>query len=83
MASGSSSVEQETIKELLTQKQALMMELKHYENNTKYNSNVANEMDSYEARGVIPSSTRLQIVVTTNNGGNRQKVMFIKLLVSD
>lgn len=73
-STGTSSVEQDTIKELLTQKQALLMELKHYESNTKYNSNAANETESYEASGIIPSSTRLQIVVTANQGGKDVKV---------
>uniref|UniRef100_A0AAR5Q943 Bardet-Biedl syndrome 2 protein homolog n=1 Tax=Dendroctonus ponderosae TaxID=77166 RepID=A0AAR5Q943_DENPD len=67
-STGSSNVEQDTIKDLLTQKQALLMELKHYESNSKYNSNAANETESYEASGIIPSNTRLQIVVTANVG---------------
>ncbi|KAL1501189.1 hypothetical protein ABEB36_006566 [Hypothenemus hampei] len=66
-AEGSNGIEQDTIKHLLSQKQALLMELKHYENNVKFNSNIMNETESYEARGVIPSNTRLQIVVTTNS----------------
>ncbi|XP_066249120.1 Bardet-Biedl syndrome 2 protein-like [Euwallacea similis] len=70
---GTSSVEQDTIKDLLSQKQSLLMELRHYENNSKYNNNVLNEVDSFESTGVIPSSTRLQIVVTTNRGDKRLK----------
>ncbi|CAG9764410.1 unnamed protein product [Ceutorhynchus assimilis] len=73
MTGGNSSVEQNTIENLLSQKQALLMELKHYENNVKYNSNASNETESYEASGVIPSNTRLQVVVSTSNGEKGQK----------
>lgn len=75
----SSSIEQDTIKDLLTQKQTLLMELKHYENNAKYNSNAANETDSFEASGVIPSNTRLQIMVTTSDADQEQKVITVLL----
>lgn len=60
-----STTGQDSIRELLTQKQALLMELKHYENNTKYNENVLNETESYENSGVIPANTRLQIAIST------------------
>ncbi|KAJ8925470.1 hypothetical protein NQ315_009304 [Exocentrus adspersus] len=59
--------EQDLVRELLAQKQALMMELKHYEGNTRYNENVLNETESYENSGVIPASTRLQIAVNTDD----------------
>lgn len=43
------------------------MELKHYENNTKYNDNATNQMESFEANGVIPANTRLQIGIATSD----------------
>lgn len=73
----SSSVEQDTIKDLLSQKQALLMELKHYENNTKYNTNASNETESFEAAGVIPSNTRLQIALNTSEGKKTYVEMYI------
>ncbi|XP_050293438.1 Bardet-Biedl syndrome 2 protein-like [Anthonomus grandis grandis] len=73
ITNGENGVEQEAIRELLSRKQGLLMELKHYEHNAKYNTNVANETESYEASGVISSNTRMQIVVSTNLGENGQK----------
>ncbi|XP_030766651.1 Bardet-Biedl syndrome 2 protein homolog [Sitophilus oryzae] len=70
---GSSNVEQDTIRDLLSQKQALLMELKHYESNIKYNFNSGNQTDSFEDSGVIPSNTRLQIIVNTNLEDKHQK----------
>lgn len=61
---------QNTIRELLERKQALLMELKHYENNTKFNENVINHTESYENSGVIPANTRLQIGITTDDVGS-------------
>ncbi|CAH0550808.1 unnamed protein product [Brassicogethes aeneus] len=62
------TMEQDTIRMLLAQKQSLMMELKHYENNTKYNETVTNQTESFESQGVIPANTRLQIAINTNEG---------------
>lgn len=59
------------VRELLTQKQSLMMELKHYENNLKYNENALSETESYENSGVIPASTRLQIAINANDTANK------------
>jgi Bardet-Biedl syndrome 2 protein len=54
------------VRELLARKQALILELKHYENNSKYNENAMNQMESYESDGVIPANTRLQIGIATS-----------------
>lgn len=54
------------MRELLARKQALILELKHYENNSKYNENAMNQMESYESDGVIPANTRLQIGIATS-----------------
>ncbi|KAJ8927775.1 hypothetical protein NQ314_019724 [Rhamnusium bicolor] len=72
-----SGIEQDTVRELLAQKQALLMELKHYENNTKYNENILNETESYENSGVIPASTRLQIAINTNDTSKKATEVFI------
>lgn len=53
------------IRDLLTQKQALIMELKNYEYNTKYNDNILNESDSFENNGAIPANTKIQIALST------------------
>lgn len=55
----------DVVRDLLTQKQALMMELKNYEYNTKYNENLLNETQSFENVGAIPASTKLQIALST------------------
>ncbi|KAK9872406.1 hypothetical protein WA026_017865 [Henosepilachna vigintioctopunctata] len=72
--------EQDIVRELLAQKQSLQMELKHYENNTKYNSSLNNHLDSFESQGVIPASTRLQIGIATND--DRSKKRFVEIYVS-
>ncbi|KAF7277987.1 hypothetical protein GWI33_008983 [Rhynchophorus ferrugineus] len=72
-AGNGSNLEQDTIREMLSQKQALLMELKHYESNSKYNSNADNQTESFEVSGVIPSNTRLQIMVNTNVGEKNNK----------
>lgn len=69
--------EQSIITDLLAQKQALLMELKHYENNTNFNENAMNHPESYENSGVIPANTRLQIAITTNDTDS--KVIGIKI----
>ncbi|KAK4885882.1 hypothetical protein RN001_002153 [Aquatica leii] len=63
----SNGSEQETVRELLSQKQSLLLELKQYENNTKYNED-SNKLDyELENVGVIPANTRLQIGISTND----------------
>ncbi|XP_060518353.1 Bardet-Biedl syndrome 2 protein homolog isoform X2 [Cylas formicarius] len=62
------SLQQETVRDLLSQKQALLMELKHYESNARYNSHAEGETESFETSGVIPANTRLQLIVTTKFG---------------
>ncbi|XP_022913757.2 BBSome complex member BBS2-like [Onthophagus taurus] len=52
--------EHDIVRELLSQKQALLQELKHYENNTKNSNNL-------EQLGGIPANTRLQISITASN----------------
>ncbi|KAF5291934.1 hypothetical protein FQA39_LY14166 [Lamprigera yunnana] len=64
----SSSSEQETVRELLSHKQALLLELKQYENNTKYNEDAGKLNYELENVGVIPANTRLQIGISTNHG---------------
>ncbi|XP_058445641.1 Bardet-Biedl syndrome 2 protein homolog [Malaya genurostris] len=62
----------EEISSLLTQKQKLLLELKHYENNMKYNKEILNSSDSQLVQsipdnvGIIPSNTRLQIGISTS-----------------
>lgn len=45
------------------------MELKQYENNTKYNERVFENLDGFDGNGsgVIPATTRLQIGISTNS----------------
>ncbi|XP_055642669.1 Bardet-Biedl syndrome 2 protein homolog isoform X2 [Toxorhynchites rutilus septentrionalis] len=62
----------EEMNNLLTQKQKLLLELKHYENNQKLNKEILATNDSQavnsipENVGVIPSNTRLQIGISTS-----------------
>ncbi|XP_019881742.1 Bardet-Biedl syndrome 2 protein [Aethina tumida] len=65
--------EQDTVRMLLAQKQALITELKHYENNTKYNETAMSQTESFESHGVIPANTRLQIAINTNEGKKNVK----------
>ncbi|XP_053695343.1 Bardet-Biedl syndrome 2 protein homolog [Sabethes cyaneus] len=57
---------------LLSQKQKLLLELKHYENNIKFNKEILSSNDSQLVQsvpddvGVIPSNTRLQIGISTS-----------------
>lgn len=60
-----SNPEQDTVRELLQQRQALLLELKQYENNTKYNEDVTSPRID-ENVGMIPANTRLQIGISTN-----------------
>ncbi|XP_050507781.1 Bardet-Biedl syndrome 2 protein-like [Diabrotica virgifera virgifera] len=62
-----SESDQNLIRELLAQKQSLLMELKHYDVNTKYNENIFYETESYENSGVIPANTRLELAISTNS----------------
>lgn len=57
--------QQDMMRDLLTQKQALMMELKNFEYNNKYNENLLNETESFENVGAIPANTKLQIALST------------------
>ncbi|KAJ8947859.1 hypothetical protein NQ318_010005 [Aromia moschata] len=66
-AADSSETEHDSVRELLAQKQILLMELKHYSTNAKYNENAMHETESYENSGVIPANTRLQIAINTND----------------
>nr|CAH7736700.1 unnamed protein product [Callosobruchus chinensis] len=59
--------ENDIVMELLNQKQSLLMELKQYEYNMRYNENAMNETETYENSGVIPANTRLQIAINTNS----------------
>lgn len=65
----------DVVQDLLTQKQSLMMELKNYEYNTKYNENLLNETESFENVGAIPASTKLQIALSTVE--KTEKVSFV------
>ncbi|XP_045482156.1 Bardet-Biedl syndrome 2 protein-like [Harmonia axyridis] len=72
--------DQDIVRELLAQKQSLLMELKHYENNNNYNDNSHNHLDSFESQGVIPANTRLQIGIAANEGYSKER--FIEIFVS-
>ncbi|XP_039431852.1 Bardet-Biedl syndrome 2 protein-like [Culex pipiens pallens] len=62
----------EEMSSLLSQKQKLLLELKHYENNIKFNKELSSSNDSQLVQsvpdnvGVIPSNTRLQIGISTS-----------------
>lgn len=64
-----SAQEQDVVRELLAQKQALLMELKQYESNTKYNESNFESADGFDGTicGVIPATTRLQVGISTNS----------------
>lgn len=72
--------DQDIVRELLAQKQALLMELKHYENNNNYN-NGNNQLDSFESQGVIPANTRLQIGIAANEGFSKEVSTPIKCTI--
>lgn len=67
-----SGSEQNIVKDLLSQKQALMLELKHYENNSKYNDDVTTQDHGFDNVGVIPADTRLQVAIATSNKTNEK-----------
>ncbi|CAG9855973.1 unnamed protein product [Phyllotreta striolata] len=69
-----SGADQNTIRELLAHKQALLMELRHYDTNAKFNENLFYEPESFENGGVIPASTRLEISVSTNDADPKPHV---------
>ncbi|KAG5882214.1 hypothetical protein JTB14_024725 [Gonioctena quinquepunctata] len=69
-----SGMGQEIYSELLTQKQALLMELQHYEKNARINENIENSLDSYESSGTIPADTRLQMIISTNDKAKKPHV---------
>ncbi|KAJ8980337.1 hypothetical protein NQ317_008045 [Molorchus minor] len=52
----------------------LLMELKHYEVNNKFNEDVVYETDSFENRGVIPANTRLQMEIKANDMAKKPHV---------
>ncbi|XP_057662822.1 Bardet-Biedl syndrome 2 protein homolog [Diorhabda carinulata] len=68
-----SETDQNIIRELLAEKQSLLMELKQYDTNNKYNENIFHETESYENSGVIPASTRLELAISTNDTNHNQK----------
>ncbi|XP_044745857.1 Bardet-Biedl syndrome 2 protein-like [Coccinella septempunctata] len=72
--------DQETVRELLAQKQALLMEFKHYENNNSFNNNSNSQLESFESQGVIPANTRLQIGIAANEGYTKER--FIEIFIS-
>lgn len=56
------------MRDLLAQKQALLMELKHYENNSKFNEDISRHEQNIDmSLDVIPANTRLQISINAND----------------
>ncbi|XP_041786672.1 Bardet-Biedl syndrome 2 protein homolog [Anopheles merus] len=75
------NVADEEMNALLTQKQKLLLELKHYENNIKYNKEIlSNTSESNLVQsvpdnvGIIPSNTRLQIGISTSYDSNDMNI---------
>lgn len=68
-----SGSEQDIIRDLLSQKQALLMELKHYECNANFNEDLAKSTKICDTSGIIPASTRLQIGISTNDAKEKVK----------
>lgn len=64
--------EQERIRELLSRKQLLQLELQHYDSNAKFNRDMFRDDDKSKITGfpdgvgIIPANTRLQIGLSTN-----------------
>lgn len=60
------------------------MELRHYENNIKYNEDASKQEDEFEDINfdVIPANTRLQIAVTTNDEKASNRILNSSLNVS-
>lgn len=69
--------EQDVVRELLAEKQALLMELKQYESNAKFNEKLYENAEDYDGSsgGVIPATTRLQIGISTNITSSKVKNM--------
>lgn len=65
-----SGSDQNVVKDLLSQKQALLLELKHYENNAKYNDDAMPQDHTFDNAGVIPANTRLQVAIATSEKSN-------------
>lgn len=72
--------------ELFARKQALLLELKHYESNVKFNEQFEKNKDENNSlpstMGVIPANTRLQIALATNLGDEYNQVFIIKIVIS-
>ncbi|XP_050077103.1 Bardet-Biedl syndrome 2 protein homolog [Anopheles maculipalpis] len=75
------NIADEEMSALLTQKQKLLLELKHYENNIKYNKEIlSNTSESNLVQsvpdnvGIIPSNTRLQIGISTSYDNNDMNI---------
>lgn len=74
------NVADEEMNSLLSQKQKLLLELKHYENNIKFNKEILGNNDSQLVQsvpdnvGVIPSNTRLQIGISTSYDSNDMNI---------
>ncbi|XP_077292762.1 BBSome complex member BBS2-like [Arctopsyche grandis] len=69
-------MDQETMRDLFSRKQALLLELKHYESNTKFNEQYEKNRDvpdSVSNMGIIPANTRLQIGLATSAGDANKK----------
>lgn len=66
--------EQDAVRDLLAQKQSLLMELKQYESNLKYNLNSNEQLESLESQGVIPANTRLQIGISNEDSVTKNSV---------
>lgn len=70
-------MDQESLRDLFSRKQALLLEMKHYESNTKFNEQYERNREVPEtsnSMGVIPANTRLQIGLATNSGNSDKKV---------
>lgn len=70
-------MDQESLRDLFSRKQALLLELKHYESNTKFNEHYERNREVPEtsnSMGIIPANTRLQIGLATNSRNSEKKV---------
>lgn len=56
------------------------MELKHYDNNTKFNEDASRQDDNLENNGVIPANTRLQIAISVDD--DHKKKNFVEVFIS-
>lgn len=78
-----SGVEQDTVRDLLAQKQVLLMELKHYENNNRVNDEIEKRDENLEHGNVIPANTRLQIAISTNDSNNESVSYYLNKYLSN